>query len=175
LGLPTPNGSQQWQALQVKRVIDRIQLPPYFSPIFRKENNILYLKIKEDFMQALTDNVNKTPDASPVLTKSVTRAADYLGISRTNMTKILGLSPASISRLYRGEYQLSQERKEWEFALLLIRVFRSLDSIVGEQSTAQKWLKSENISLRGRPIELICKIEGLVRVSQYLDANRGVI
>ena len=49
-------------------------------------------------MQALTDNVNKTPDASPVLTKSVTRAADYLGISRTNMTKILGLSPASISR-----------------------------------------------------------------------------
>jgi hypothetical protein len=25
LGLPTPNGSQQWQALQVKRVIERMQ------------------------------------------------------------------------------------------------------------------------------------------------------
>ncbi|MFI3123376.1 MAG: hypothetical protein QX194_05545 [Methylococcales bacterium] len=83
-------------------------------------------------MQALTNNVNKTSEASPVLTKAVTRAAEYLGISQTNMAKILGLSPASISRLYRGDYQLSQERKEWEFALLLIRVFRSLDSIVGE-------------------------------------------
>jgi hypothetical protein len=126
-------------------------------------------------MPALTNKIDDTPEASPVLTKAVTRAAEYLGISQMNMAKILGLSSSSISRLYRGDYQLSQERKEWEFALLLIRIFRSLDSIVGEQSTAQKWLKSENTSLRGRPIELICKIEGLVRVSQYLDANRGVI
>lgn len=127
-------------------------------------------------MQTLTNNVNnKTPDASSVLTKAITRAADYLGLSHTKMAKILGVSPSSITRLYKGEYQLSQDRKEWEFALLLIRIFRSLDSIVGEQSTAQKWLKSENIGLRGRPIELICKIEGLVRVSQYLDAYRGVI
>ena len=49
-------------------------------------------------MQALTNNVNKTPEASPVLTKAVTRSAEYLGISQTNMAKILGLSPASISR-----------------------------------------------------------------------------
>ena len=126
-------------------------------------------------MPALTNNVNKTSEASPVLTKAVTRAAEYLGISHAMTAKILGISAASITRLYKGEYQLSQERKEWEFALLLIRIFRSLDSIVGEQSTAQKWLKSENVGLRGRPIELICKIEGLVRVSQYLDASRGVI
>ena len=62
-----------------------------------------------------------------------------------------------------------------QFVNYVLRIFRSLDSIVGEQSTAQKWLKSENVGLRGRPIELICKIEGLVRVSQYLDASRGVI
>lgn len=125
-------------------------------------------------MQTLTNTI-KSPDPSLVLTKAIARSADYLGISHTNMAKILGLSPSSITRLYKGEYQLSQDRKEWEFALLLVRIFRSLDSIVGEQLTAQKWLKSENTALRGRPIELICKIEGLVRVSQYLDAYRGVI
>jgi uncharacterized protein (DUF2384 family) len=126
-------------------------------------------------MQTLTKKIHNNQDASLVLTKATVRAADYLGISHVMTAKILGISAASITRLYKGEYQLSQERKEWEFALLLIRIFRSLDSIVGEQSTAQKWLKSENVGLRGRPIELICKIEGLVRVSQYLDASRGVI
>ncbi len=52
-------------------------------------------------MQTLNNNVNKTRDPSSVLTKATTRAADYLGISHTNMAKILGVSPSSITRLTR--------------------------------------------------------------------------
>jgi uncharacterized protein (DUF2384 family) len=54
-------------------------------------------------------------------------------------------------------------------------VFRSLDSIVGDEATARKWLASENLGLNGRPIELIRSTEGLVRVVQYLDASRGLV
>lgn len=116
-----------------------------------------------------------TSSATAVLSKAVTRAAERLGVSHTLLAKVLGVSPSTITRLYAGGYQLVQERKEWEFALLFIRAFRSLDSIVGDESTARKWLASENKGLNGRPIDLIRNAEGLVRVVQYLDASRGIV
>lgn len=85
------------------------------------------------------------------------------------------MSPPTITRLYSGDYVLDQGRKEWEFALLFVRAFRSLDSIVGDEATARKWLNGENRGLNGRPIELIRNTEGLVRVVQYLDASRGLV
>ena len=65
--------------------------------------------------------------------------------------------------------------KEWEFGLLFVRLFRSLDSIVGEESTARNWLTSDNRGLNGRPLDLISNTEGLVRVVHYLDASRGLV
>jgi uncharacterized protein (DUF2384 family) len=114
-------------------------------------------------------------EAAAVLSKAVARAAERLDISKTMLAKVLGVSPPTITRLYSGDYQLAQERKEWDFALLFVRVFRSLDSIVGDEATARKWLASENLGLNGRPIELIRSTEGLVRVVQYLDASRGLV
>jgi uncharacterized protein (DUF2384 family) len=115
------------------------------------------------------------PEASSVLSKAVTRAAERLDISRATLSKILGVSAATVTRLYAGDYKLDERRKEWEFGLLFVRVFRSLDSIVGNEETARTWLRSQNFALRGRPIDLICNTEGLVRVTQYLDASRGIV
>jgi uncharacterized protein (DUF2384 family) len=98
-----------------------------------------------------------------------------LGVSHNELSKVLGVSAPTVSRLYSGQYFLSDNRKEWELALLFVRVFRSLDSIVGNEQTAQQWLNSENSGLNGRPIQLICQTEGLVRVVQYLDASRGIV
>ena len=110
-----------------------------------------------------------------VLAKAVTRAADRLDIPRNRLAKVLGLSPASVSRLYSGRYQLDPRRKEWELALLFVRAYRSLDSIVGEDHIARAWLRSDNRTLSSRPIDLIDQTEGLVRVVHYLDATRGRI
>lgn len=118
--------------------------------------------------------VKPIPDSALVLSKAVVRAAEKLGVSRALLAKILGLSPATVTRLFAGQYQLEQSRKEWEFALLFVRVFRSLDSIVGDEATARKWLNSDNLGLNGKPIELIRHIEGLVRVVHYLDAARAI-
>lgn len=115
------------------------------------------------------------PDAAQVLSKAVSRAAERLQLSRAMLATILGVSPATITRLYDGKYLLDQKRKEWDFALLFVRVFRSLDSIVSNDETARVWLTNENLALNGRPIDLITQTEGLVRVVHYLDTSRGLV
>ncbi len=122
-----------------------------------------------------TQPIHTSSDASATLSKAVIRTAERLHLSKTELSKVLGLSPPTITRLYSGHYVLEEKRKEWEFALLLIRVFRSLDSILANGQAIQQWLNSNNHALGGKPIELIQQTEGLVRVIQYLDSSRGIV
>jgi uncharacterized protein (DUF2384 family) len=126
-------------------------------------------------MPRTTVQAANIPQPAAVLTKAVTRAADHLDIQRSVLAKVLGVSAATVTRLYSGAYHLDQKRKEWELALLFVRTFRSLDSIVSEQGTARQWLASNNQGLNGRPVDLISTTEGLVRVVHYLDASRGLV
>ena len=126
-------------------------------------------------MPTAAPQIASRPEAAAVLSKAVARAAEKLDVSKSLLAKVLGVSPPTITRLYSGQYLLDPQRKEWDFALLFVRVFRSLDSIVGDESTARKWLQSENQGLNAKPIELIRNIEGLVRVVHYLDASRGLV
>jgi hypothetical protein len=126
-------------------------------------------------MTATATQATKKPEAAAVLSKAVARAAERLDVSKSLLAKVLGVSPPTVTRLYSGNYLLDQNRKEWDFALLFVRVFRSLDSIVGDESTARKWLQSENLGLNAKPIDLIRNTEGLVRVVQYLDASRALV
>ena len=112
--------------------------------------------------------------AENVLSTAVLKAAEILEISQATMAKILGISPATASRLYNGAYLLSQSReKEWDFAVLFVRIFRSLDALVGHGENARKWLRGYNKALNAKPIELLVTTEGIVRVLTYLDAYRG--
>jgi len=109
-----------------------------------------------------------------VLTKAVVRAAQLLSFSQRELARILGVSEATASRLCAGSYQLSAARmKEWELALLLVRLFRSLDALWGHEEAAHTWLASHNVALAARPLDLVPTIEGLVRVVNYLDNARG--
>ena len=83
-------------------------------------------------------------------------------------------SSPTASRLFAGKYCLSPGRsKEWELAILLVRLFRSLDALWGHEATARAWLESYNTSLGAAPLELIRSAAGLVRVVDYLDHARG--
>ncbi len=120
--------------------------------------------------------IEARPDPGIVLSKAVVRAATHLAIAKSLLARILGVSPATVTRLFAGSYTLNPERKEWELGLLFVRVFRSLDSIVGNEEAARKWLHSENRALNDAcPLDLVGTAEGLVRVAQYLDASRGLV
>ncbi|MGE0356588.1 MAG: antitoxin Xre/MbcA/ParS toxin-binding domain-containing protein [Burkholderiales bacterium] len=116
------------------------------------------------------------PDEGRVLSKAVVRAAGFLGLTQRQVAAILGVSEPTASRLTAGTYVLSRARaKEWELALLFVRLFRSLDAVWGREESARKWLRSPNTALQSAPIELIGSIQGLVRVVGYLDSARGRI
>src|SRR5437868_14559214 len=114
-----------------------------------------------------------SPDPGTTLTKAVMRAAGFLGISQAIVASVLGISTASGSRRASGHYVLDAHRKEWEFGVLFVRLFRSLDAILGHGDQARLWLTNDNLALGGKPLELIRSTEGLVRVVHYLDATRG--
>jgi transcriptional regulator with XRE-family HTH domain len=119
---------------------------------------------------------NTAADPRRVLTGAVLRASSLLDITQTSLAQILGLSSSTVSRMANGSYTLDEDKKEWELGALFVRLFRSLDALIGSNDAAAKnWLGGINIGLSGRPIELIRTTEGLVRVVQYLDAARGRI
>jgi Protein of unknown function (DUF2384) len=114
------------------------------------------------------------PEPRRVLTGAVLRASALLEITQSGLAHILGLSPSTVSRMANGTYTLDDHKKEWELGALFVRLFRSLDAVIGSNdSAARAWLNGHNSALTGRPIELIRSTEGLVRVVQYLDASRG--
>ncbi len=114
------------------------------------------------------------PTAPAVLTKALERAAKLLGFTDREIAAILGISPASVSRLSRGTRTIDPGSKEGELALLFLRVFRSLDGLLGGGAEqCRRWLRARNHHLAGIPAELLQTAQGLVRVADYLDALRG--
>jgi Protein of unknown function (DUF2384) len=122
--------------------------------------------------------VARDPDSAEaaVLSKAVVRAAEELDLRQAQLARILGLSPATTSRLAAGNWRLVPESKSWELALTFVRVYRSLAAIAGGSAEAmRRWLHSDNDALGGEPADRILSAEGLVSVLQYLDAARGRI
>ena len=114
-----------------------------------------------------------TADPAAVLTKAVLNAARMLGLRNRDVAMVIGASEASISRLAAGRL-IEPATKEGELALLFLRLFRSLDALVGgEETKARAWLHATNAHLGGVPAERIRRVEGLVDVVQYLDSMRG--
>lgn len=137
---------------------------------------VFYCTINLMMVLQINDSVSPAAAADRGLTlgKAVVRAAELLGLSQQTLARIIGVSRPTISRLGQGRYRLSRNQaKSWELAVLFVRMFRSLDTLLGHGEAARAWLYGPNTDLGARPIELIGTAEGLVRVVHYLDAHRG--
>ena len=115
-------------------------------------------------------------DQAAVLTKATLRAATQLGITNKLLAAVIGVSEATVSRMRSGDYTLQRGQKPFELAVLFVRLYRSLDAIVGgDDAVAGSWLRNPNVALDGEPIVLIQTVPGLTHVIQYLDARRAVV
>ena len=116
------------------------------------------------------------PDGAAVVTKAALRAASQLGMTNKVFATVVGLSEATVSRMRAGDYLLQPSQKAFELALLFVRLYRSLDAIVGgDDAVASAWLRNRNTLLNEEPLVLIQTIPGLMNVIQYLDARRAIV
>ena len=114
------------------------------------------------------------PDPAAVLSRALLRAAAALSLNGQTMARVVGVSAASWSRLVAGQRRVDPTSKEGELALLFLRLFRSLDALVGgDAEKARAWIRAQNVHLSAVPLECIQSVAGLVRVDEYLDAVRG--
>ena len=114
--------------------------------------------------------------AAAVLTKATLRAAQFLGLTNAALARTVGVSESQISRMAAGQRELEIGTKPAELATLLVRVYRSLDALVGNSDRhRQLWMTSFNRAFNETPKEAIQKVEGLVRVVRYLDGARAPI
>lgn len=116
-------------------------------------------------------------DRSTVLTHALAETAHRLELGPTEIGRIVGVSQPTASRLLKGEYLLKESAKEWELSAHLVRLYRSLFSLVGsDDQLAKGWLRAANNAFAGQePIALIKRIDGLIHVCEYLDAYRARI
>ena len=113
-------------------------------------------------------------DPGLVLGKATARATELLGLSGAALSRIIGVSEPTVSRILQGDRPLDPDKKEGELALLLVRVYRSLDALVGTDDQKRiAWMRGQNKALGGVPMQLIERADGLVATLNYLDGMRA--
>jgi hypothetical protein len=138
----------------------------------RDRGGIFQLKEGSPMRAAL----RKQAAPAAVLAKALVRAARDLGLSQGDLAAIVGTSAASISRTFAGDREIAPDSAEGRHALLLVRVFRSLDTLVGgDAEKGRLWLRAPNRHLGSPPVQLLSRTQGLVHVAEYLDAVRGTL
>jgi transcriptional regulator with XRE-family HTH domain len=116
------------------------------------------------------------PRDGAIVSKAAIRAAERLGVSQRDLSTIIGVSESTVSRVKTGDFPLDRDPKAFELSLLFVRLYRSLDAIVGgDTQAAASWLRSFNTALDARPIDAIQSITGLVNVIGYLDSRPAPI
>lgn len=116
------------------------------------------------------------PNPSVVLTKATLNAAQLLGLNHTELAKVLGTSPASISRLSASARLIDPESQEGKFSVMLVKIFKNLDLMVGGDATARNtWMNAHNKVLGCTPKQSIQTIEGIVYTLNYLNGMKGSV
>lgn len=113
-------------------------------------------------------------DEGQVLGEALGHIAGFWQLTNEQLGRSLGLSPASASRLRAGSYAIQRGDKAFELGQFLLRLFRSLDALVGsDDAAARSWLRTPSLELDARPIDLLPTVAGLVRLCDHVDAYRA--
>ena len=104
--------------------------------------------------------------------QAVLRAAVELELGRADLARVLGKDRSTLNRA-KG---IDPASKTGELALLLIRLYRSLSVLVGnDRIQLRHWFHTANRHTGGIPAQQVQRTEGLVEIVQYLDAMRAPI
>ncbi|HEY7854057.1 MAG TPA: antitoxin Xre-like helix-turn-helix domain-containing protein [Aquiluna sp.] len=109
-------------------------------------------------------------DEARVVQKAVLGASEELQFSKSFLGQILGLSPATVTRMFQGSFELNERSKEYESAVLVLRLYAGLADLLGSKENIQLWLNGENSELSAKPVDMLVSTEGLLTVVGYLES-----
>ena len=110
-------------------------------------------------------------DPGQTLTKAFLNAGKDLGLNRAALGQVIGKDRSTLTR-----GQIDPDSKAGELALMLVRCYRALFVLVGgEPEQMRHWMHASNHNTGGVPAEQILTVQGLARVTEYLDAMRGKV
>ncbi|MGB7405829.1 MAG: MbcA/ParS/Xre antitoxin family protein [Pacificimonas sp.] len=113
-------------------------------------------------------------DDGAVLSEAIARVARFWALTNEELGRVLGVSPASASRLKARGFDVKPGTKPFELGQYLVRLFRGLDALLGsDDRAARSWLRSENRELGGVPAARLQTIQGLTELTAYVDGYRG--
>lgn len=105
-----------------------------------------------------------------LLTKAMLRALEQLSLG-TELPSLLHVSADEAARLRSGERVLDPQREEWQGALQIVGLFRTIVELLGSVERAKTWLGTANETLGGRPVDLLGTPDA-ERVHRYLSSVR---
>src|SRR5215213_1402191 len=107
-----------------------------------------YISVERRASMAIHATAASQPRDGAIVAKAAIRAAERLGIPGRVLAAIIGVSEATVSRMKTGDFALDRDRNAFELSLLFVRLYRSLDAIVGgDTAAAASWLNSHNTAL----------------------------
>ena len=117
----------------------------------------------------------KDTEATRVLSAAIIKAADLLDVGDATLAAALGLRAADVCRLRHRQLEVDIGSRAAEQGILFVRVFQSLDVVVGgDRVSARSWMRSENLALGDLPTTLLGSETGLRRLVEYLESRRSV-
>jgi uncharacterized protein (DUF2384 family) len=105
-----------------------------------------------------------------LLTKALLRAVEQLDLTK-HLSSLLRAPANDVAGLRAGERELDPQREEWQSALQVVALFRTIVEVLGSVERAKAWLGTPNETLGGRPADLLATADA-ERVHLYLNSVR---
>lgn len=116
--------------------------------------------------------VEQTRSDGDLLASTITIVADQWRLTDDVLGRALNIGPTVARKIRSGRTCLEPKSEAFASAQMLLRLFRSLDTIVaGEDAAARNWLFADNVDLGSRPVDCMEGQAGLSIVCDYLDGS----
>ena len=108
-------------------------------------------------------------DVSQVIADAVLRIADQWALTDRELGEVLGLKRSTMSRVRKGQSGIKPQSAAAKLARQLVKIFGSLQAMVGTPDNGRLWVRAINHHLHAVPLEMMKSVDGLVHVSDYLE------
>ena len=114
-----------------------------------------------------------TDQDKDLLATTAQRTFDIWQIKNEMRLRVLGISVIKTEMRLSHRLNLLSDTGRCNRAQLLLRLFTSLENLLGNDSVSGRaWLATYNSDLEAKPVDLLVSYNGIDKVCEYVDSYR---